>query len=309
MGREYPQTSGMNAFPGFDDGAIIHSLTAEGVTMRVVTQGAGPDVVFIPGGDQTAEAYSQQFARLSDSFRCIAYDPRGAGLTTAPPPPWTMEAYARDCAAVIDAFGGGSAVVAGLSLGGLVTQQVAIDFPDKVRLAIPMGTAAYIDGFTRDWMQAEIDLRKAGISLPRNFLAPHYAPFAFPAKALHDPSFWAQIKPSYTARFAERDPAELVAQWEACLAFDCRRALTSCPVPFQVISFSEDVQTAPSMCKVVADLVPNGSLHEIPGLGHVSMVHHRPEVVAAKLREIILAHEATEHEGRLPTDRKPDPGP
>ena len=41
------------------------------------------------------------------------------------------------------------------------------------------------------------------------------------------------------------------------------------------------------MCKVVADLVPDGVLHEIPGLGHVSMVSHRPEVVAAKLREII----------------------
>jgi pimeloyl-ACP methyl ester carboxylesterase len=75
-----------------------------------------------------------------------------------------MEDYARDCAAVIDAFCGGQAAVAGLSLGGLVTQATAIAFPDKVRLAIPMGTAAYIDGFTRDWMQAEIDLPKARAS-------------------------------------------------------------------------------------------------------------------------------------------------
>ena len=74
-----------------------------------------------------------------------------------------------------------------LSLGGLVTQATAIDFPDKVQLAIPMGTAAYIDGFTRDWMQAEIDLRKQGVTLPDYFLAPHYAAYAFPAKALHDP--------------------------------------------------------------------------------------------------------------------------
>ncbi len=277
----------MSAFPGFGDGSRIHSLSAGGVTMRVVIEGEGPDVVFIPGGDSTAEAYSQQFDRLSDSFRCISYDPRGAGETTSPPAPWTIADYARDCAAVIDAFCDGQAVVSGLSLGGLVTQQVAIDFPDRVRLAIPMGTAAYIDGFTRDWMQAEIDLRKAGIALPNSFLAPHYAAYAFPAKALHDPEFWAEIKPRYTARFAERDPEDLIAQWEACLEFDCREELRTCPVPFHVISFSEDVQTAPSMCKVVADLVPDGVLHEISGLGHVSMVSHRPEVVAAKLREII----------------------
>jgi 3-oxoadipate enol-lactonase len=133
----------MAVFPAFGPGAETHSLTTnEGVTMRVVIEGTGPDVVFIPGGDATADGYSQIFARLTDRFRCISYDPRGAGQTVSPAPPWSMEDYARDCAAVIDAFCGGKAVVSGLSLGGLVTQATAIAFPDKVRLAIPMGTAA-----------------------------------------------------------------------------------------------------------------------------------------------------------------------
>ncbi len=255
--------------------------------MRVVMAGSGPPIVFVPGGDQTAEAYSQQFARLSSDFRCISYDPRGAGDTTAPHPPWTMADYARDCAAVIDAYADGQAVVTGLSLGGLVTQATAIDFPEKVRLAIPIGTSAYIDGFTRDWMQAEIDLRRDGIRLPEYFLAPHYAAYAFPAKALGDPTLWAQIKESYTVRFRDRDPQDTIDQWQACLDFDCREDLKSCPVPFHVIAFSEDVQTPPSMCKVVADLAQDGTFHEIPELGHVSMVRHRPDVVAAKLRAIL----------------------
>ena len=279
----------MSAFPQFGPAAQTQSLTAGGVTMRVVIEGNGPDIIFIPGGDQTAEGYSQQFARLAQDFRCISYDPRGAGDTVSPPAPWTMGDYAQDCAAIIDEFCGGRAIVCGLSLGGLVTQQVAIDFPDKVSLAIPMGTSAHIDGFTRDWMQAEIDIRKAGIELPDYFLAPHYAPYAFPAKALHDPDLWAEIKPAYTVRFANRDPKDLIDQWQACLDFDCRDALKTCPVPMHVISFSEDVQTAPSMCKVVSDLAPNGVFHEIPGLGHVSMARHKPDVVATKIREIILS--------------------
>jgi 3-oxoadipate enol-lactonase len=280
----------MAVFPPFGPLAEVHALTTDdGVTMRVVVEGKGPDIVFIPGGDATADGYSQIFARLTDRYRCISYDPRGAGQTTAPPPPWSMEDYARDCAAVIDAFAGGSATVCGLSLGGLVTQATAIAFPDKVRLAIPMGTAAYIDGFTRDWMQAEIDIRKAGIRLPDYFLAPHYAVYAFPAKALHDPDLWAQVKDSYTERFRDRDPKDTIDQWQACLDFDCREALKTCPVPFHVISFSEDVQTAPSMCKLVSDLAPNGTFHEIAGLGHVSMVRHRPDEVAARLRDILDA--------------------
>jgi pimeloyl-ACP methyl ester carboxylesterase len=279
----------MSVYPSFGPDALTHELTANGVTMRVVVEGEGPDIVFVPGGDQTADAYSQQFARLSDSYRCISYDPRGAGETTAPPPPWTMADYAADCAAVIDAFAEGRAVVCGLSLGGLVTQQTAIDFPDKVRLAIPMGTSAYIDGFTRDWMQAEIDLRKDGIVLPDCFLAPHYAVYAFPAKALHEPELWEQIKASYTERFRDRDPQDTIDQWEACLEFDCREGLKTCPVPMHVIAFSEDVQTAPVMCKVVSDLAPGGVFHEIPGLGHVSMTRHKPDIVADKLREILAA--------------------
>ncbi len=280
----------MSAFPQFSGATESHQLSADSVTMRVVIDGRGPDVVFVPGGDQTAEAYSHLFSALSDSFRCISYDPRGAGETTAPPAPWTIPDFAQDCANVIDRFCEGPAVVAGLSLGGLITQQTAIDFPGKVRLAIPMGTAAYIDGFTRDWMQAEIELRKNGIQLPDYFLAPHYAPFAFPAKALHDARFWNEIKPRYTERFATRDPKDLIDQWQACLDFDCREQLKDCLVPFHVISFSEDVQTAPAMCKVVADLVPNGVFHEMPGLGHVSMLSHRPAAVAEKLRQIIKDH-------------------
>lgn len=283
----------MSAYPSFGPAATTHTIsTADGVTMRAVVDGSGPDIVFIPGGDSPAESYVQQVALLRDSFRCIAYDPRGAGETVSPPAPWTMADFARDCAALIDTLCDGPAVVSGLSMGGLITQQVAIDFPNKVRVGIPMGTSAYIAGFTRDWMQAEIDLRKDGIALPEYFLAVHYAVYAYPAKALGDPALWPEIKAAYTARFAARKPQDLIDQWQACLDFDCREGLTTCSVPLHVIGFSEDVQTPPAMCKEVADLAPNGVFHEVAGLGHVSMLRHRPTVVAAKIREILGAFPA-----------------
>ncbi len=281
-----------SAYPSFPSTAKTQTITAPtGVTMRVVEDGAGPAVLMIPGGDSPAEAYVQLFARLRDDYRCISYDPRGVGETTAPPGPWTIEDMAADAAAILRELCDESAVVTGLSMGGLLTQAVAIDFPDLVRLAIPMGTAAYIDGFTRDWMQAEINLRRAGITLPADFLAPHYAAFAYPAKALHDPSIWAEVKAAYTQRFGGREPQDLIDQWQACLDYDCRDRLPNCPVPFHVVSFSEDVQTAPAMCKVVANLAPDSTFHEILGLGHVSLNRHRPGVVAEKLREILRSSE------------------
>jgi pimeloyl-ACP methyl ester carboxylesterase len=174
-------------------------------------------------------------------------------------------------------------------MGALITQQVAIDYPELVRLAIPMGTAAYIDGFTRDWMQAEIDLRRDGIELPDYFLATHYAAYALPAQALGDPQIWEPVKQAYTERFARREPQDLIDQWQACLDFDCRAGLKSCPVPIHAIAFSEDVQTPPQMVSVVAECALHGHYHELPGLGHVSVTRHRADLVNAKITEIIDA--------------------
>lgn len=277
----------MSAFGTFDPSVSVRMIETENTKTRVAQIGAGQDIVWIPGGDSPAEAWAGQMMHFSDRYRCTSYDPRGVGETTSKPPPWSIADMARDCAEVIEAACDKPVILTGLSMGGLITQQVAIDFPHLVKLAMPMGTAAYIDGFTRDWMQAEIDIRKDGIELPDYFLAPHYAVYALPANALQDHELWARVKEAYTARFAGRAPKDLIDQWEACLDLDCREGLKSCPVPIHAIAFSEDIQTPPAMVKVVADCAMNGHYHELPGLGHVSVTRHKPDVVNDLLATIM----------------------
>lgn len=277
----------MSAFGAFDPAVRISTVETSGATMRVAQVGRGPDIVWVPGGDSPAEAWRHQMADFSDRYRCTAYDPRGVGETRSDPAPWSIADFARDCAELIEAVCEPPVVLTGLSMGALITQQVAIDYPELVRLAMPMGTAAYIDGFTRDWMQAEIDLRKDGIALPSYFLAPHYAAYALPAQALGDPETWEPLKAAYSERFANRQPQDLIDQWEACLAFDCREGLRTCPVPIHAIAFSEDVQTPPAMVRRVAALARDGHYHELPGLGHVSVTRHSQETVNALLRDIL----------------------
>ncbi len=277
----------MSAFDAFDPAVREFRIKTAGARMRVAQVGQGPDIVWVPGGDSPAEAWRGQMMHFAGQYRSTSYDPRGVDGTQSAPPPWQIADFARDCAELIEQVCQPPVVVAGLSMGGLITQQVAIDYPHLVRLAIPMGTAAYIDGFTRDWMQAEIDLRRDGITLPDYFLAPHYAAYALPAKSLGDPAVWAKVKEAYTTRFAERKPQDLIDQWQACLDFDCREALRDCPVPLHTIAFSEDVQTPPSMVKVVADCAARGHFHELAGLGHVSVARHGADAVNQKLAEIL----------------------
>lgn len=56
---------------------------------------------------------------------------------------------------------------------------------------------------------------------------------------------------------------------------------------FHVIAVPEGVRTPPSISKVVSDLAPDGTFREIAELGHVSMVRHGPDIVAASLRDIL----------------------
>lgn len=277
----------MAAFGTFDPAVRVFTVEATGATMRAAQVGQGPDIVWVPGGDSPAEAWRTQMMHFAGTYRSTTYDPRGVGETTSDPAPWNIANFALDCAELIEAACTPPVVLAGLSMGALITQAVAIEYPHLVRLAIPMGTAAYIDGFTRDWMQAEIDLRRDGIALPDYFLAPHYAAYALPAKALGDPAIWEPVKAAYTERFADRDPQDLIDQWQACLDFDCREGLQTCPVPIHAVAFSEDVQTPPAMVRKVADLAANGTFHEVPGLGHVSLTRHRPDVVNDLIGRII----------------------
>jgi 3-oxoadipate enol-lactonase len=63
----------MAVFPAFGPGAETHSADHRRRRDACASwRRATAPVVFVPGGDQTADAYSQQFARLSDRFRCIA---------------------------------------------------------------------------------------------------------------------------------------------------------------------------------------------------------------------------------------------
>jgi pimeloyl-ACP methyl ester carboxylesterase len=79
----------------------------------------------------------------------------------------------------------------------------------------------------------------------------------------------------------------LAAQWEACLEYDSLERLRECDVPIHVVSFSQDVQTPPARGRGVAEAARNGTFHLLEGLGHGSAFGHEPEVVNAKLREIL----------------------
>lgn len=257
-----------------------------------VQQGDGPDIVWIPGGDNVAEDWAEQTAAFSNGFRNTAFDPRGAGRTRSDrQPPWSIAEMARDCAELIRARCNPPVYVVGLSMGAFVTLQLAVDFPELVRCAIPMGAAAKPTGFCRDWMIAEVEFRKSGGRLSPDFAIHHYGAFMYPSEVLGDPEAWYRLKPFIARSYGERESEYLIAQWQACIDFDVEESLPHCNTPIHVVGFSQDMQTPPALGRRAAELARNGEFHLLEGLGHLSLAGHRSQTVNDRIRRIIGLYE------------------
>ena len=264
------------------------NLALDDVDLSYVQLGDGPDIVWVPGGDQRGVDFAEQYEAFPD-FRNTAFDPRGVGETVShSKPPWTMADYARDCASLIREVCDPPVVLTGLSMGALIVQQVALDYPELARVAIPMGTGGGgRSAFPAGWMQAEIVFRRNGGHLSGPMAVHHYAVFMYPPEVLGDPVLWEKCRPIVESAYQHRDGDMLAAQWEACFTFDSFERLPECRVPIHVIAFGLDCQTPPASGRAIAEAAGDGHFHLLEGLGHMSLLGHRPAEVSAKIRAII----------------------
>jgi 3-oxoadipate enol-lactonase len=103
-------------------------------TPLVLTHGLGDDLHFWDG---VASA-------LAEHHRLLRWDVRGFGLSDKPAGPYSPALLAGDLAALLDALGVERAHVGGLSMGGVIAQRLALDFPARVRSLVLVSTSSEV---------------------------------------------------------------------------------------------------------------------------------------------------------------------
>jgi 3-oxoadipate enol-lactonase len=107
-------------------------------------QGQGSAVVLVHGLGNDLHLWDEVATDLARLHRVIRYDVRGFGETDRPAGPYTLAGFAIDLAGLLDALAVDRAHVMGLSMGGVIAQRLALDFPQRVRSLVLVSTSSEV---------------------------------------------------------------------------------------------------------------------------------------------------------------------
>lgn len=138
-----------------------------GIDTRYVlsNEGGGPWLTFIHqlGGDLSV--WDQLAGYFRDDFTVLRYDIRGHGATVVPDAPFSVEDLSRDLAALLDALDVPNTHLVGMSMGGMVAQQFALDHPSRINtLTLADTTAGTAPDGRAAWDQRAATARREGLS-------------------------------------------------------------------------------------------------------------------------------------------------
>lgn len=177
----------------------------------------------------------------------------------------SVAAYAADMIAFMDALKLNRAVIVGHSMGGAIAQTMALEYADRVRGLILIGTGAYLPV-----NPAILRVREAQAEVG----------------TLLKKWFWAKPVPeTIRERGFElfmQTPAEITyGDYVACNTFDVRERLGDIHAPTLVIGGMADKMTPPSYSEFLAANIPNATLALIPDGGHMVAIEQPERVVSA----------------------------
>jgi 3-oxoadipate enol-lactonase len=259
----------------------VPAAAVAGIELSYEEHGSGPPLLLIAGIPAVASDWRPVAERMAgNGRRAIAYDNRGSGASTVTPGPYSTRGLAADAVALLDHLAIDRADVFGMSLGGMIAQELAIGWPERVgRLVLgcthagirhaapqPRETARAFAMQTDDWSE-----RMAAL-----------APFAFAS----------DVDPGLLERFIAKKSADVQddegyrGQIAAVLTHDSCDRLDRIAAPTLVVTGDDDrVIPAPSS-DVLAERIPDARLAVIRGAGHLFFIE-RPEETHAVLADFL----------------------
>ena len=253
-------------------------MKANGLVIHVSHQGRrdGPALVFINSLGTDFRIWNEVAEILAPDFRIITYDKRGHGLSESGPDKNDMADYSRDLVGLLDGLGVGRATVVGLSIGGLIAQELYRLSPERVAALVLCDTAAKI-GTDEVWDQRIAEVERGGIEAIANSVLERWVTADFRAARSAE---LAGMRAMLT-----RTPRQgYLAACGALKRADLRPYAGRIEAPTLCLVGDQDGSTPVAVVKEFAALIPASRFEVIEGAGHLPNVE-KPKIVAQLVAE------------------------
>ena len=200
---------------------------------------------------------------FAKTYRTIALDNRGVGQSDVPPGVYSMALMASDAAAVLDAAGIESAHIFGASMGGMIAQEFALQYPDRVRSLILGSTAA-------GGPHAVPAQPEALQALLRRDVTPEESKEAI-IPFIYDPATPRErIDEDMVIRMKwYPTPQGYMGQLQGIFGWEASSRLAQITAPTLVIHGESDRLVPPANARLIAERIPHAKLVLIPHAGHI----------------------------------------
>jgi 3-oxoadipate enol-lactonase len=248
--------------------------------------GSGPPLLAIMGMSGTALHWGEPFlSPLREHFEVIVYDHRGVGASSRLDGSLTTAQMAEDAAALLAALELDAAHVLGISMGGMVAQELALAYPERVRTLTLGCTYCGGEGSSLAAPEALQRLSEAMMSGDRErALRASWEINVSPTMAA-DGDAYARFQ-AIAHKRAVALPV-IMAQMQACAAHDTNARLAALEMPTLVIHGTADELLPVPNGRLIASRIPGSQLEIFDGVGHL-FFWERPELSA----ELIRTHAA-----------------
>jgi 3-oxoadipate enol-lactonase len=253
-------------------------MKANGLVLHFSDHGRrhGPPLVFINSLGTDFRIWNEVAEILAPDFRIVTYDKRGHGLSEAGPDENDIADYASDLAALLDGLGVGRATIVGLSIGGLIAQELYRQSPERVAALVLCDTAAKI-GTDEVWDQRIAQVERGGIEALADGVLERW--------------FTAHFRAARSAELAgmramlTRTPRQgYLAACGALKRADLRPYAGRIQAPTLCLVGDEDGSTPVALVKETSALIPGSRFEIIEGAGHIPNVE-KPKIVAKLVAE------------------------
>lgn len=247
------------------------TLDVQGARLHYERAGRGEPMLWITGFAISSRVFEPVLERYRNDFDCVSYDNRGAGRSSAPWSATSMPQLAGDAVALLDVLQLDSAHVYGVSMGGMVAQELAIRWPDRVRALVLDATSP---GGPRSVLPEVTELAALGV---RRVPLSAAVRARLVGSALFSPGFRTE-HPELVARYLtllgahESTARGAVAHLVASVYHDTSSRLGSVQAPTLILHGTQDRLCPPGNAELLRRLIPDAEIGWLPGAGHAAFL-------------------------------------